>query len=101
MAGNAGKGRPKGARNKRTVELIEKAVASGYQDPVDFLLSIVADTKADMSLRIDAAKAAAPYVRAKLTAMVPTEAPRPAERLVAPSVDGDPDLPDFVRPTTD
>jgi hypothetical protein len=61
-----GSGRKKGARNRRTVEFLKKAAAAGYEDPVEFLLSVVADTEADLDLRLRAAMGAAPYVRAKL-----------------------------------
>jgi hypothetical protein len=68
-------GRPKGSKNKRTVELLKKAAAvPSYVDPVDFLLNVVADVGADMGIRIEAAKASAPYVRAKLTPIAPPEA---------------------------
>jgi hypothetical protein len=83
-------GRPKGAKNKRTVEMIEKAKACGYVDPVDFLLGVVADTEAGMDLRIDAAKAAAPYVRAKLTAVG-----KPAEQPLSPEEPASAYLPDL------
>ena len=43
-----GSGRRRGARNKRTVELLKKAAAFGHEDPVDFLLSVVSDTEAEM-----------------------------------------------------
>jgi hypothetical protein len=45
---------------------MERAVALGYPSPVDFLLSVMNDTKADLDLRVRAAMGAAPYVRAKL-----------------------------------
>src|SRR5215212_8297919 len=61
-----GSGRRRGARNKRTVEFLKKAAALDYEDPVEFMLSVVADTKADMELRVRCAMGAAPYVRAKL-----------------------------------
>ncbi len=37
--------------------------------PLDFLISIMRDAGADESKRIDAAKAAAPYVHARLAAV--------------------------------
>jgi hypothetical protein len=85
-------GRPKGARNKRTVELIKKATASGYEDPVDFLLSVVSDTEAEMDMRIKAAGMVAPYVRAKLA---PREAGASADAVAEVPIGLR--LPDLVR----
>lgn len=63
--GNAGKGRPKGSRNKRTAEVIQ-AVKSSGMTPLEYLTSVFQDVEADEARRIDAAKAAAPYCHAKL-----------------------------------
>lgn len=61
-----GRGRPPGSRNKRTVETQERVAASGMT-PLEYLTSVYQDTAADEARRIDAAKAAAPYVHAKLS----------------------------------
>lgn len=58
-------GRPKGAANKATEEAIEQAKAGGEM-PLDYLLGIMRDIGADEAKRIDCAKAAAPYLHAKL-----------------------------------
>ena len=58
-------GRPKGAKNVKTLEQVQAVVASGLS-PLEYLLSVVRDVGADEGKRIDAAKAAAPYVHAKL-----------------------------------
>lgn len=58
-------GRPKGARNRKTVEQAEAVKASGLT-PLDYLLSILRDTQKGEDVRIDAAKAAAPYVHPRL-----------------------------------
>ena len=58
-----GAGRPAGATNKRTLEAIEKLTGL---TPLEYLTSVYQDPEADESKRIDAAKAAAPYVHAKL-----------------------------------
>ena len=87
-----GSGRKKGARNKRTVELLKKAVALGYEDPVDFLLGVVADTGVELDLRIKAAGMVAPYVRAKLA---PREAGASAPPLAEEGIALQ--LPDLVR----
>lgn len=60
-----GAGRKAGARNKRTAELLQKAEAGGLM-PLDFLLDVMRNESADIPLRMDAAKAAAPFVHPKL-----------------------------------
>lgn len=67
-----GAGRKKGIRNKRLrAELIE--AAKGGILPKDFLLEVMRDVSQDMPVRIDAAKAVAPYVHAKLVAVHETQ----------------------------
>ena len=61
-------GRPKGAPNKRTAQAIESAKAGGIM-PLDYMLSILRDPKADAAARADMAKAAAPYVHPKLASI--------------------------------
>lgn len=60
-----GAGRPKGARTKKTQEQIEFVKATGAT-PLEYLLSVMRDEQREPELRIDAAKAAAPYVHPKL-----------------------------------
>lgn len=60
-----GAGRKKSGTNRLTEEAIVRAEAGGEM-PLDFLLRIMRDDKADEAKRIDCAKAAAPYVHAKL-----------------------------------
>ena len=60
-----GAGRPAGASNKRTIEQVEAIIESGLT-PLDYLTSVYQDPSQDEAKRIDAAKAAAPYVHAKL-----------------------------------
>jgi hypothetical protein len=65
-------GRQKGTPNKRTLGLQMGLVASGAppelaekplrQLPLDFLLDVMADESQPIATRVDAAKAAAPYV---------------------------------------
>jgi hypothetical protein len=57
-------GRKKGSKNKRTRELLEKAEAGG-QSAIDYMLEVMRDNKNDTSLRLDAAKAVAPYLHAR------------------------------------
>ena len=61
-----GAGRPSGAANKRTIEQVEAIEASGMT-PLEYLTSVFQDVGQDESKRIDAAKAAAPYVHARLS----------------------------------
>ncbi len=51
-----------GSRNKRTIA-IEKG-AEGFL-PLDYMLQVMRDPKADFQLRFEAAKAAAPYLHAR------------------------------------
>ena len=61
-----GKGRPKGSKNKKTAKTVAKIEASGLT-PLDYMMSVLRDTEAEASARMDAAKAAAPYVHPKLS----------------------------------
>ena len=63
-----GAGRKLGTLNRFSKELLAKASQSGTL-PVEFLLEAVRDQSLDTRLRIDAAKAAAPYVHQKLSAI--------------------------------
>ena len=58
-------GRQKGTPNRANTERAAQIAASGLT-PVDFLLSVMRDTKAEVATRIDAGKAVAPYVHPKL-----------------------------------
>ena len=73
----AGAGRPKGGANRVSKEAVDQARASGKM-PLDYLLEIMRDTTADDARRIDCAKAAAPYLHAKLASI---------------EISGDPDKP--------
>jgi hypothetical protein len=59
------KGRPVGARNRRTAEIWEKLEARGDLDPVEYLSSLVANEKTPPDQRIAAAIALAPYRHSK------------------------------------
>jgi len=58
-------GRPKGVRNAKTLDQVKAVVESGIT-PLEYLMSIYRNPDADEARRIDAAKAAAPYVHPKL-----------------------------------
>lgn len=59
-----GAGRKKGGHNRLTEEAVAKA--NDGLSPLDFLLTVLRDETNEKPVRIDAAKAAAPYVHAKL-----------------------------------
>src|SRR5712691_233756 len=64
VSGNV-RGRPKGARNKRTIA--DREIVASGMSPLAFLCSVFRDAKQPMKRRIEAAKSAAPYVHAKLS----------------------------------
>ena len=71
------RGRPKGARNKRTQEIIElgQAAATAIENAIPdafvgdahtLLMAVYKNPAFDMAIRLEAAKAAAPYEKPKL-----------------------------------
>jgi hypothetical protein len=60
-----GAGRKKGVPNKKTAQLM-KAVEESGLTPLDYMLAIMRDEREKAPLRFEAAKAAAPYVHARL-----------------------------------
>lgn len=70
-----GAGRPPGARNKKGVAL-EQAIARSGMDALEYMATVMEDTSQPAQLRLDAAKAIAPYVHPRLSA---TEITTPAE----------------------
>lgn len=64
----AGAGRKKGTRNKANAAR-EKAIAESGLTPLDYLLSVMRDETEEPTMRMDAAKAAAPFVHPKLAAI--------------------------------
>lgn len=63
-----GAGRKPGVPNTKTKELIDKVEASGLT-PLDYMLSLLRDAELPAEARFEAAKAAAPYVHARLAAV--------------------------------
>jgi hypothetical protein len=61
----SGQGRPKGAKNRKTVEQSEAVAKSGVT-PLQYMLRVMRNGKAEATRRDDMAKAAAPYVHPKL-----------------------------------
>jgi hypothetical protein len=60
MPGSAGKGRPKGALNKRTLAALE--IVGDGETPCAFALAIMRDETKKIELRMEAARIAAPYI---------------------------------------
>ncbi|WP_421565582.1 hypothetical protein [Ochrobactrum sp. EDr1-4] len=63
-----GAGRPAGTANKRTRDIADNAIKNGIS-PLEYMLSILRDEKANTEDRFEAAKAAAPYVHPKLSSV--------------------------------
>jgi hypothetical protein len=61
-------GRKKGVPNKATAKKAAAIAATGIT-PLDYLLKVMRNPKADAQRRDEAAKAAAPYVHPKLSAV--------------------------------
>lgn len=59
-------GRQKGTPNKVTAAKQAEIAASGLT-PLEFMLNVMRDESAEQPIRLDAAKAAAPYVHPKLS----------------------------------
>lgn len=64
-------GRKKGTPNKRTAALAARAEAAAQDgiSPLEYLLSVMRDPAAEEKDRLEAAKAAAPYVHPKLSSI--------------------------------
>jgi len=61
-------GRPPGSKSRATIETQRRVAASGMS-PLDYMLAVFRDTTLPDPLRLDAAKAAAPYVHPRLTSI--------------------------------
>jgi hypothetical protein len=64
----ANAGRKPGAINKATAKAKAMAEATGIT-PLEFMLNVMRDEDAERSERLDMAKAAAPYIHAKLASV--------------------------------
>ncbi len=73
LSGNP-RGRPRGSRNKRTRALIEAAQVGG-ELPLDYMLRVMRDPNAPVRRRDEMAKAAAPFLHSKLSAIEHSGAP--------------------------
>ncbi|PWE52895.1 hypothetical protein DEM27_28670 [Metarhizobium album] len=63
-----GAGRPEGSPNKATAARQQEIADSGMT-PLDYLLSVMRDPDEGQDTRLEAAKAAAPYVHPKLASI--------------------------------
>ena len=63
MAGNAGKGRERGSRNKITEATL--ALAKLGESPLALMVRVSRDDETDMPVRLNAARWAAPYLHPK------------------------------------
>jgi hypothetical protein len=64
-----GAGRPRGSRAKKTQEIAIAAMAAGIS-PLELMLHVMRDESVDTMVRLDMAKAAAPYIHARLAATI-------------------------------
>ena len=62
-----GAGRKPGSLTKRTREIAEGAAATG-EAPLEFMLRVMRDPRANAAIRADMAKSAAPYIHPRLSA---------------------------------
>lgn len=63
-----GAGRKVGSATKRTREIADKALGEGLT-PLEYMLTVLRDESAERSVRLSAAKDAAPYVHPRLAAV--------------------------------
>jgi len=61
-------GRKPGSRNKATAER-ERVLAASGLTPLEYMLGVMRDEEAPQPARLDAAKAAAPFVHPRLSAV--------------------------------
>jgi hypothetical protein len=61
-------GRKKGSLNRKSQEIIAKAVSDGIT-PLEYMLSVLRDPEANKMEKMEAAKSAAPFVHARLNAV--------------------------------
>ena len=85
-----GAGRKPGAVNRATAAAREKAEATGIT-PLEFMLQVMRDEQAERSERLDMARAAAPYIHARLSSVeARVETVEPVEEVRWSVVDPEP-----------
>ena len=83
----AGAGRPRGSRSAKTADRLAAIEATGIT-PLDYLLNIMRDGEQDKIVRLDAAKAAAPYVHPKLANIEATHKGDAEHPIIITATDG-------------
>lgn len=63
---SVGRGRPKGAKDRKRLAQAQLAEAAGVT-PLEYLLAVMRNEHASAGERLDAAKSAAPYMHARLS----------------------------------
>ena len=76
-----GAGRPKGATSKTNEEVRKRAALTG-ELPLDYMLRVMRDPKTKVPRRDDMAKAAAPYLHSKLSAVTHSTDPKRPLRMI-------------------
>jgi hypothetical protein len=71
----AGAGRPPGARNKRTIALLDRVKKKGHELPLPRLLRRMNDKKLSEEYRDSLAAQAAPYCHARLSVVAAPQRP--------------------------
>ena len=62
-------GRPRGSKNRYALDKRVRELAQTGESPLEVMLAVMRDPNEKIELRLDAAKAAAPYMHAKLKAI--------------------------------
>jgi hypothetical protein len=62
-------GRPKGSKTRYSTSLQRQMLRSDSPTPLEYLVSVYTDEDNPLNVRLDAAKAAAPYVHPRLSAV--------------------------------
>jgi hypothetical protein len=63
-----GAGRPKGSRNRRTTEMLERVEREGLT-PIDFLLGVMRNSELELRDRVNAAGVVCPFVHPRLSVL--------------------------------
>ena len=63
-----GAGRKRGSVTKKTTEIAQQATASGLT-PLEYMLRVMRNSKNPLAVRMEAAKASAPFIHPRLSAL--------------------------------
>jgi hypothetical protein len=63
-----GAGRKRGSVSRKTTEIAQHAAANGIT-PLEYMLKVMRDSKKPLGVRMDAAKASAPFMHPRLSAI--------------------------------